>query len=560
MASKQALNGKSTTDATQLLPEGQNAYKDRRYEEAVAIFNKALASSTSQPAVRIQILDHLIGGYVKLNRLDIALTHGKAMIRCDRSDARGYLRCGQIQRLQDDHEGACKWYEQGLKNVKDGDKLGPTLAASLQKTRDYSARQRVQSRPSDPAGSLPLEIMCSILGYLDYKEYVRLLRVSKPWRKLVSSLSPITDTIDFSGTERTVTYSMVRAAVRRLKQYPTTISITRISEPATKYLNDRLKLWSTKPTIQHLGIDDPRIDLTSVRWQDFSLRSLVLGTGTTLEILDLEKILLNCHNLKILVARTPSFDPDFLMELDPAFSQPHLERLVLSTCVRFKTLSWFPNLVHLEYCRMDGHSDRQQLDLTSNNRLRYVEIVGARVFPKLTKEIDTLKNWTSGGFTVDLASSLRHLEIVCYPNFLGEYNRLLEAGAFDQVRTFAIEFNHDSGPFNQASLDFLFSHCSHFVHIRIKSALLGDSDFCRLVGQTPKLRSLIVEGAQITGAFLADLLRADSCRVESISLRSCSRVSSDTWDWMRQRGVLVDVRNSSEGRPTDGGRRLVDLL
>ncbi len=549
-------------NATELLQVGQDAYRDRSYEAAIEGFNKALDASVSQSAIRIQALDNLVAVYVKLERLGDAFTNAKSMIRSDRTDARGYLRCGQIQRLQDDHKAACKWYEHGLRNVKAESRLRPTLASSLEKSKEHASQHRMQSKRCDPTTSLPLEVVRMIASHLDYKEHVKMLRVSKHWRKLISSLPPTNDTLDFSGARRTISYNMLRAAVRRLTVYPKTMQLAMLSGPAIKYLNDRLELWCRKPTMQHVGINDRRIDLQRICWQSLPLQTLTLGMEASLHDSALENILLQCNSLKILVMESPSTYSGHVLEFPPSFSQSQLKKLVLSTNIQLKSLSCFPNLVHLEYHRTSCLQITEELDLTFNHQLRYVEIsttgIFTGVFTRLPKEIEVMKAWTGGGFTIDVSSSLRHLELRCDPHLLDQYNRLLKCGAFDGVRTFAAEFSHCQ-PFNQAGVDFLFNHCSNFEHMSFRSPLLVDSDYGKIVGTTPKLRSLIIESAQITGAFLADLFKADTCQIESISLRGCSKVSSDTWDWIRQRGVLLDVRNCGEGHITNGARRVVDL-
>lgn len=558
MSSRTTHSVKSALDAAQLLQQGQSAYAQKKYEEASESFNKALAASVSQVATQMHVLDHLVGVNVKLKRLDAALTNAKSMIRCDRTDARGYLRCGKIQRLQEDHEAACKWYDHGLRHVKSDDRLRPTLVSSFEKTREHAARQRMHSKSCDPTTCLPLEVVRMLFGYLDYKEHVRLLRVSKPLRKLLLSLPPITDTLDFSRAERTVSYNMLREAVRRLTTYPKTLQLARLSDPATKYLNDRLGLWCKKPIMQHFEVNDHRINLKQISWSTLPLQTLELGSETSFDDIGLEKVLLECNGLKKLLAKPSAIYSNQVLEFPPSFSQPNLEKLVLSTEIQFKSLSCFPNLVHLELylCRYD--QVLIELDLSSNSNLRYVEITAGHLFTRLPTKIEVMKARTTGGFTIDTQSSLRHLELSCDLCSLKRYIQLLECGALDQVRTFAIDFNRRHTQFDQVDVDFLFSHCSNFEHVHFKTPLQGDPDFGKLVGKTPKLRSLIIEDAQITGAFLADLLKAESCHVESVSLRGCSNVSSDTWDWMRQRGVIVDIENTSESHHMYGGRRVVD--
>ena len=348
MTSNASHNAKSALNAAQLLQEGQDAYANKRYQEARESFNKALAASSSQTAMQMHILDHQVGVLVKLKQLDQALTTAKSMVRSDRTDARGYLRCGQIQRLQEDHEAVCKWFEHGLKNVKVDDRLRSTLASALEKMKEHATRQRTESKPCDPTRSLPLEVVRMILGHLDYKDHVRLLGVSKHWKKLISSLPPITDTLDFTYARRTISWNMLRAAVRRLTSYPKNLQLAMLSEPATKYLNERLGPWCKKPIMQHLEVNDPRIELRQIAWSTLPLRTLTLGPEALVNASGLENILLQCRSLKSVVAESASTDSDCLLRFPASFTQPYLEKLILSTKIQFKSLSYFPNLVHLK--------------------------------------------------------------------------------------------------------------------------------------------------------------------------------------------------------------------
>ena len=562
MTAIRSLNVSCPSDATALLREGQNAYSEKRYESALEHFNSALAASKSQPSIQLQVLDHLVGVHVKVKQLNDALKNAKLMVRCDRSDARGYLRCGQIQRVQEDLDAACRWYEHGLKNVKADDRLRPTLTSSLEKMKVQAGRQRAQSKPCDPATILPLEIIRAVLGYLDYREHVQLLRVSKSWRTLLSSLPPITSTIDFKVVSKPISRKMASAAVRRLTNYPTTVVLASLTESAAHYLNDRLQLWSTRPMTRHVEIFDPRIIVNKIRWRDLPLRSLALGPSIHLGPAEIWSIMSSCYSLETLIVEGPS--PSLSAWVPPAsettFLQTNMKTLVLCTHIFFDTLAFLPNLTKLKYhWTFRDLVEMSRMDLSANSKLIELDLGAPGLVVVVPRQIETVKACSPGVLVLDGGSTIRRLELKCCSESLREYTRLMMGGVLNTVTTLSMEFDHDRGDFEQAHLDVVFNCCSYFEHIRFKTNLLKDSDFGKLVGTTPKLRSLIIEDAPITGAFLADLFKSDSCRIESIGLRRCTDVSSDTWDWIRARGVYVDVKNASERRDGSGARRLVDL-
>ena len=557
MASKASQNA-AIPSTDHFIKVGQDAYTEKKYQEALDAFNTALASTKPSAAACIKILDHIVGVHVKLQRLDLALSSAIAIVRHDRTDARGYLRCGQIERLNDNLEGACRWYKHGLKKVHKEDKLRPMLQESAVKTKDQAAKLRVNSKATDPMTALPLEVARMALQHFDYREHTILLQVCKPWKKLLSRLSPIINTIDFSAARKTVSFTCVRAAVRRLTSYPSTVKIAQLSSAAVNYMDERLQLWSRKPATKILLIDDSRLRMNALSLSELPLQTLLLSPSARISESCLEEILKGCHQLRTLVASTNPPAVDESMEFDASFRQSQLQKLVISSQMSFKSLKCFPNLTYLEFQRPLCPPMLQTLDLSPNSKLLYLEWDAPNQHMILPSSLETMKTWTQGGMTLSVNNNLQHIEFACWNNSLHLYSAMWTAGPAAKVHTLAIEFNHNLGDFDQAQVDSVLSNCSNIEHLRLRSTNFGDRDFQRLVGRTPKLQTLIVEDAAITGAFLADLVKADSC-IKTVSLRGCSNVSSDTWDWLRSKSITVEVRNTYDTNASHGGRRIVDM-
>lgn len=120
------------------------------------------------------------------------------------------------------------------------------------------------------------------------------------------------------------------------------------------------------------------------------------------------------------------------------------------------------------------------------------------------------------------------------------------------------------GVLTELSIDVDALDSSHFVHLmtsvgwmkqlqhlRLKLQALNDMHSQLFIEGCPHLKTLVLENALITGVFVVDLLTAPSSQIALLVLKDCVKVSLDTIDWARNRGVHVEVRNSTQAL---GGR------
>src|ERR1700722_3525937 len=89
--------------------------------------------------------------------------------------------------------------------------------------------------------------------------------------------------------------------------------------------------------------------------------------------------------------------------------------------------------------------------------------------------------------------------------------------------------------------------------LRIWSAMLCDKHVDVLVEHCQKLETVELFSPNITGVFIVGLLTAPQSRVERLSLTDCTNVSSDTYDWANQRGIVIE-RTTSEAYGGSGRR------
>jgi tetratricopeptide (TPR) repeat protein len=173
----------------QLCNIGEAALRGNHYEEAIRAFDQALGKAKVQNLresrlVSLALLDLRVEARLRRKKYDRARKDAETMIRVDKTDARGYIRLGQIKRLQGDRSAALKSYSTGLEYVLTNRPLRDVL-----KTKHENALRAItQLKPTDPVTVLPAELLRMILYHFDYREATAIIRVSKSWRDAIVSL------------------------------------------------------------------------------------------------------------------------------------------------------------------------------------------------------------------------------------------------------------------------------------------------------------------------------------------------------------------------------------
>jgi hypothetical protein len=89
--------------------------------------------------------------------------------------------------------------------------------------------------------------------------------------------------------------------------------------------------------------------------------------------------------------------------------------------------------------------------------------------------------------------------------------------------------------------------------LRIWYAMLSDEHVDDLVEHCRKLEIIELSSPNITGVFVVGLLTAPESRFKRLTLRDCTKVSPDTYEWARQRGVVIE-RTTTEAYGGSGRR------
>ena len=236
---------------------GRQALQEKRFLSAKIAFDQAITLASQDPKNDSNILNMLLDlrleAQLKLENVDAALKDAQTMIRHDRGDPRGYLRCGQVCRLKNDYKGAQMWYKQGLKHTSKSNQHYASLKLMSSKTASKLGKAG-QTRFRDPFVVLPMDIIHMISEYLHFRQAITCLRVSKLWRNNLLALPSIWRNLDLQGTRKDVTLTNLKACIQRLQTPPTTVRLDKLTVAAVSHLRPYIDRWKA---IEHLSINLP---------------------------------------------------------------------------------------------------------------------------------------------------------------------------------------------------------------------------------------------------------------------------------------------------------------
>lgn len=281
-----------------LMLDGQRALDERRYKDAVQHFTQAIANLHDRKADLLHVYDLRSSAYIKLKQNEDALKDAKQMIRLDRADTRGYLKCAQIEQLERNFAGAVKICEYGLKTVPYSDKGHSRLEACLIRVKELTKKSVVLEKGTDPMEVLPTELLDIVMASFDYRQAIALMRVSKVWRSRLRLLDVVSQTIDTRQCKRTVTYEQLKTAFARLGKTPKSIALAKLNEHAARFASAEMSRWVKWETLETLVIDEGKIDVNKFRLEKFSnLKNLAMSSGVDIHA-TAQELLAKCSVLE----------------------------------------------------------------------------------------------------------------------------------------------------------------------------------------------------------------------------------------------------------------------
>jgi hypothetical protein len=274
--------------------DGSRQHEKKSHRESLAPTNIiASPSKDSDMESKMQTLDLRVAASLKSNNLPAARRDAILMIRTNKNDGRGYVRCGQIDRLAGNIPAASQWYEHALRRVPESDRFCPYIKEQLRKIT-------VASRPRDPVASLPAEIMELVVSHLEYREIARAHRVSRLWAGVLPTIRPMSDCIDFRFSNKAVSATSANTALRRVKKSARTLHLSNLSEPARRSVKSHLDDYKDYPKLQTLSLSSMDYSLWSLPFFRYPLREICIGDSNGgVEMAIVVRILKTCKALKV---------------------------------------------------------------------------------------------------------------------------------------------------------------------------------------------------------------------------------------------------------------------
>jgi F-box/TPR repeat protein Pof3 len=96
---------------------GRRYYKLKQYDKALETFSNGINAAPS-----LSLYDHRAACYDRLKDFNAAIKDGRAMIKLDKEDVKGYLRTASILEKMNKPDTALGIYKYGMKNVPVSDK------------------------------------------------------------------------------------------------------------------------------------------------------------------------------------------------------------------------------------------------------------------------------------------------------------------------------------------------------------------------------------------------------------------------------------------------------
>ncbi|KAB8227434.1 Leucine Rich Repeat domain protein [Aspergillus alliaceus] len=549
-------------EAAALQQRGQQLYQADRFQAALDAFTEAL---NMKDADHLGILDNRAATYTKLGQYDRALKDARQMIKKDKQDERGYLRCAKSLFLDGKYDKAVEVYAYALKTLPSSHPRRELVERLHNKLRDKMA-----AKCRDPFSILPLEIAAMVLNHFDFKQIVAILRVSKQWNNFLSSMRYLWMRVDLSGARCKIHWFSVRAYIRRSKSMLTHAIVKNLSAgsservlgflsrcPKLEYLevwtpfacqafydmfkgSKRMKtlvisgqmpvpqeylakFLASLPLLEYIKIHKSRTSLSSkVQWPPElpHLRSIILGTT--------EGSWLNGHTSALHIPRKqPSIpysianleelclnsDPDVFFPYPPSFNPLDLTRLRRLDLSGIYISDEFALPPSLEYLRICGGAATDEFPFSNQ---RPVE------FHKLSTIMFVDVPWVSNNtmliFLLEAKAPLKVLHVEsCF-----------------RIR-------------GTAFWDSLCEHANELTELNVSSVLgINDTFSSRIIEEMSALKVINVSYTDITGISIkkfadARASKANVMKVERIYAKGCEHVSSDAVAYGRTSGIEIII-------------------
>ena len=492
----------------------------------------------------IAVLDNRAATYAKLHRLKAALRDGKQMIEQEKCNCIGYLRTGKILQLMDNSSTALNIYQLGLRRVPPSE---PNIKL-LQGLRDKLAKQCAPPKAVDPLQTLPIEIVEYIISYMEFKQTVNMLRVSKSWQALLSSMPKVWTNLDFSTTKRNATLTAARQYVKNARGTCSAVRFSQFSQyqqNILSYVASRCKgLREVKLLSGFVGISFLKAAPCAV-----NLKTLIISSQCEITADAVTQLLDQCMNLeRAEFHQVKAHGSDICTNV-----LAKLHTLVLNVVTRERDLPGLDKLLaNVENVRS---LTLRNWDLKSNplgfvdfsivRNLEYLDLSHVRSISRVclptsvcslnmtgcilpyTQQAPVLPNLLSLSIGSSISISMLMLRDILATNEV-------------KLRTLDI----CAAPFTPGDITALISvgYLAGIEELKIRNTFHDDEVAILLAHNLPNLRFLDLGRTRVTGVGVKALITELKGKLEWLGLDECMHTSIDAVKLARSMGVKVSYR------------------
>ena len=599
-----------------LILDGKRALDEKRYDNAVDYLSRAIENLCDRKADLLYLYDLRCGALIKLQKLDLALKDAKCMIRLDRADSRGYLKCAQVEQLRDNTNSAIKVCELGLKSVSSSDKGRPRLETRLLRIKETTQQNVIFANGTDPMEVLPSELLDIVLATFDYQQVVRIMGVCKAWRTRLRGLDIMTQSIDTTQAKRSVSYAALKAAFSRLGKTPKHLAWAKLDDNAAKLAASELQHWVKWESLRSLIIEDGKIPMHKLRFEKLPhLEKLCLSSGVHFSH-DLNQLLKKCLSLRhvhlgggVEANAAPEQHPGLVLE--SKHEKLRTLKINRTTCAENRKLSVslaFSNSIHssigsfsMDIVEGVGNTSLISRQLPDNQclfpQLESLELVNLVVVTQLNLSTYTnLRHFALRNASIDDRYQLRTPSCLeCFTlegpfanvfpqpeeiKFPAQNLTTISVKGSDSIRFLAyairqgiqssrlrhlsitdfVTYTNVAGRFFENNLELLLSipgkeALQEVEVLALRDDNIGNADHTPVLKLFPNVRHLDLESPRITEEFVSELIKRKENKLETVNLRNCTSVSQSIVAWSKAR--KVDVKFIRQSLSDAGGGRRV---
>ena len=192
-------------------------------------------------------------------------------------------------------EQALDIFRYGLRKVPVSDNDNYALLSS---THEKLSRRLSPPKSQDPFTIFPMEIADIILDFIQFRQMVGCLRVSKNWNRLLTSKSWLWRHLDLSKAKRLVSLGFVSHAIQRSKGKLNRATLHQLGprdDRATQLVTQACRNLETLEILSSHSMGSSSASLMSL--SSLTVKNLVIGKGADITLDTLSRILDTCTSL-----------------------------------------------------------------------------------------------------------------------------------------------------------------------------------------------------------------------------------------------------------------------